>query len=84
MEILGYVYRIASLPVATKLHLTPPATIISLNKWILRSPADMDAMNQTLKDSSKMKEDGEDLEFVISNAKRSAANRAIAAHKLNT
>ena len=47
-------------------------------------PAHMEAVYKTLKGSRKMMEDGEDLESVIRNAKRSAANRAIVAHKLDT
>ena len=44
----------------------------------------MEAVYETIKDSREMKEDGEALDTVIRNAKRSAANRAILAHKLDT
>ena len=47
-------------------------------------PADMEYMYKTLEDYREVKEDREDLECVIRNAKRSAANRAVLAYKLNT
>ena len=47
-------------------------------------PADIESVYETLEDSREMKEDGEDLESVIRNAKRSAANCAALGYKLDT
>ena len=44
----------------------------------------MEDVYEAIKDSTEMKKDGEALETVIRNTKRSAANRAILAHKLDT
>ena len=44
----------------------------------------MEEMYETIKNSMGTKRDGKDLDTVIKNAKRSAANRAILAHKLDT
>ena len=50
----------------------------------LQDPPDMEDVYEAIKDSSGTKRDGEDLNTVIQNAKRSAANRAILAYKLDT
>ena len=50
----------------------------------LQDPPDMEDVYEAIKDSSGTKRDGEDLNTVIQNAKRSTANRAILAHKLNS
>ena len=46
-------------------------------------PADMESVYESL-ENSREKKDGEDLESVIRNAKRSSANRAVLVHKLDT
>ena len=50
----------------------------------LQNPPDMEDVYKAIKDSSGTKRDGEDLNTVIQNAKRSADNRVILAHKLDS
>ena len=44
----------------------------------------MEDVFEAIKDLSGTKRDGEDLNTVIQNAKRNAANRAVLAHKLDS
>ena len=63
---------------------TPQNHTISNTTHRKDPPPDIETVYETLKESREMKEGGDDLDAVIRNIKRSAANRAIMAHKLDT
>ena len=65
-------------------HSTPHNHKSSTTTDLEDPTADMEAVYETLKESREMKEGREDLDAVIRNVKRSAANRAVMAYKLDT